>query len=427
MSKRPRLSLNFNELNNGAGLQDTIMDTVKILEEHTPPAAAEPRSYKRIPYQKIISSPLNDYPIDGLDELENLLLKYGLLEPFSVHYDEEHDLYILESGDRRFHALGNLFNLYENTDEPPAGAETELYRNNLHGLYVNGIYCMIENGPCDDDSVKARIIIHNETSRPFDIMRTASKINELSGIYSRQNAALPKDQRVNVNKKIESDLKGRYTVRQLIRYKNFDKLIDELKNAVIDHNISVSEISTYHTLSPDEQSVLAEYIKQYHVPGSKIELPSREELQQIVSSSLKENSQAPVPSAEPEPKEISEILPEDSSAVSDSESLPEQPQQDEPQPELQPQQPFEQSDKDMDALKADAVKRIQETKGRKDSKIIDAAHSIGKKAQQLEKAIFSYIADESEMNLNLENLVKELDSAVLALTSIKSFLENQDI
>ena len=30
------------------------------------------------------------------------------------------------------------------------------------------------------------------------------------------------------------------------------------------------EISTYHTLTVDEQALLAHYIKQYHIPGEKL-------------------------------------------------------------------------------------------------------------------------------------------------------------
>lgn len=410
MPKKPKLSLNLNDINNGAGLQNTIVDTVKILEEHTMPSSVEPRSYKRISYKKIKSSPLNDYPIEELEEMENLLLKYGLLEPFSVHYDEDKDLYMLESGDRRFHALNNLFQRFENTDETASSIDIDLYQNNLHSLYVDGIYCMVENGPHDDDSVKARIIVHNETNRPFDILRTASKINELSEIYFRQNEKLPNGQKINVNEKIAAELKGRYTVRQIIRYKNFDKLIDELKNIVIEHNMSISEISTYHTLTEQEQEVLAEYISQYHIPGTKMELPSREELREIVSSALTENTKEYTPPVESAGEE--KVPDTDLSVAPINGHQPDQQSEPEPIP-------------DVDTLKANAVKKIQEVKSKKDSKINDAAQSIDKKAQQLEKAVFSYIADETEIDLDLENLVRELTSAIQTLTSIKSFLENQ--
>lgn len=410
MPKKPKLSLNLNDINNGAGLQNTIVDTVKILEEHTMPSSVEPRSYKRISYKKIKSSPLNDYPIEELEEMENLLLKYGLLEPFSVHYDEDKDLYMLESGDRRFHALNNLFQRFENTDETASSIDIDLYQNNLHSLYVDGIYCMVENGPHDDDSVKARIIVHNETNRPFDILRTASKINELSEIYFRQNEKLPNGQKINVNEKIAAELKGRYTVRQIIRYKNFDKLIDELKNIVIEHNMSISEISTYHTLTEQEQEVLAGYISQYHIPGTKMELPSREELREIVSSALTENTKEYTPPVESAGEE--KVPDTDLSVAPINGHQPDQQSEPEPIP-------------DVDTLKANAVKKIQEVKSKKDSKINDAAQSIDKKAQQLEKAVFSYIADETEIDLDLENLVRELTSAIQTLTSIKSFLENQ--
>lgn len=52
---------------------------------------------------------------------------------------------------------------------------------------------MVEKGDTDRDSVRARIIVHNESVRPFDALRTAEKINELAEIYTRQNKTYRKN------------------------------------------------------------------------------------------------------------------------------------------------------------------------------------------------------------------------------------------
>lgn len=397
-----KMKLNLDGLNGDNSLKNSVIDTLNNIEkkEISAPSVEEPRSFKKISHKKIVSSKLNDYPIENIPEAEDLLLKYGLLEPFGVNYDEDSDTYELESGDRRFHALKNLFDKFENSVED--SPEKELYMTNIHCLYIDGIPCMVENGSRARDDVRARIIVHNESTRPFDAMRTAGKINELAQIYTRQNNMLPKNQRINVNEKIAEELKGRYTVRQIIRYKNFDKLIDELKNVIIQHDMSISEISTYHTLSEEEQSVLAQYINTYHETGKKLELPTIEEIKEIVTSII--------------PKDTKE-----DGNIHDEYSNEEVSTQD--TPDCQHSTSTEDNNY-LEELKATAAKKIKESKNKKDNKINDTIISIQKKSIQLEKAIYSYIEEEdTELQIDIEQLSKDIESAIGTLTYIKSTLE----
>lgn len=395
------LNMFGNDLKNSAkqSLQGLGSLNLSAEESHSTASDTTPRNFKRISYQKIRSSELNDYPINNIDEMEKLLLQYGLLTPLNVYYIEDNDIYELESGDRRFHALKNLFQQYENdADANKDTVEYKLYMKNVHLLYVNGIDCMVEKGETDRDSVRARIIVHNESVRPFDALRTAEKINELAEIYSRQNKNLPKEQRFNVNQRIADDLKGKYTVRQIIRYKNFDSLIDELKEVVINHGMSISEISTYHSLSENEQSLLAHYIKQYHIPGEKLDLPSIDEIREqatwTTDSGDSSNIQVHNDDNDFNPVPVSSNNEEDKQTS-----------------------PVE--NENLEEMKKNAVKKLKESKDKKDDKIQSTALAIQKKTKQLERDFYNYVSDSDQIDLDITSFVKELDATIETLASIK--------
>lgn len=395
MSTKPRMNLNMlgNDLKDSAKQSLQGLGSLNLSQEENRTSVPDtaPRTFKRISYQKIKSSELNDYPIDNIEEMEQLLLQYGLLNPLNVNYIEDNDIYELESGDRRLHALQNLFQRYENIDGVEDTVEYKLYCKNIHPLYVNGIDCMVEKGDTDRDSVRARIIVHNESVRPFDALRTAEKINELAEIYTRQNKNLPKEQRFNVNQRIADDLKGKYTVRQIIRYKNFDSLIDELKEVVINHGMSISEISTYHTLAPDEQSLLAHYIKQYHIPGEKLTLPSIDEIRNMVDWTTESNSSSESPS---------DIHANNESKEETTSDLPVE-------------------NEDFEELKKKAAKKLKESKDKKDDKIQSTALAIQKKTKQLERDFYNYLTDSEQIELDLSTFIKELETSIETLSNLK--------
>lgn len=407
-AKKPKLALNLDQITSGVSLTSTInsLDSSKNVSSDSTRAEKEIRSYKRIHIDKLKSSSLNDYPIEDIEQLEYLLLLHGLLEPISVSYIEEEDRYEIESGDRRYHALSNLFNRFENSEGDIDPAQMALYKKNLHSLYVDGIYCMQENGPQDTDNKRARIIIHNETARQFDPIRTSSKLAELADIYTRQNKALPATERFNVNERIAQELKGRYTVRHIIRLKNFDSLIDELKNVVVKHNMNIAEISSYHKLSPEEQLVLVEYIENCYSTGRQAELPTVEDIRNIITTTSAELS-----SAQGE-QESSEIL-------SDSIFNPDDTEPAINNPEI--------SSNSLDELKTRAVKKIIEQKDKKEVKIKSAVDTLHKKSEQLEKILLSAITESSDsqnLEINIEEVVSDIEKIVEKLNSIKETLSH---
>lgn len=400
MSTKPRMNLNMlgNELKDSAKQSLHGLGSLNPSQERNRTSIPDtaPRTFKRISYQKIKSSELNDYPIDNIEEMEQLLLQYGLLNPLNVNYVEDNDIYELESGDRRLHALQNLFQRYENIDGVEDTVEYKLYRKNIHPLYVNGIDCMVEKGDTDRDSVRARIIVHNESVRPFDALRTAEKINELAEIYTRQNKNLPKEQRFNINQRIADDLKGKYTVRQIIRYKNFDSLIDELKEVVIKHGMSISEISTYHTLTVDEQALLAHYIKQYHIPGEKLTLPSIDEIRDMVDWTTESNNSSEESS--------SDIQPDNDNTGSIKEEITSD---------------FPAENEDFEELKKKAAKKLKENKDKQNDKIQSTALAIQKKTKQLERDFYNYLTDSEQIELDLSTFIKELETSIETLSNLK--------
>lgn len=381
MASKPKFSLDLDKITSGVDLKNTVAN-LDNPDNHN--SLSEPRSFKKVPFKKLKSSPLNDYPIIEVEEMEHLLLAHGLLEPLSVSYIEEEDSYEIESGDRRFHALQNLYTYYENNVEDE---DSPLYKKNVQPLFVSGVPCMVENGAQDRDSRRMRIIIHNETNRPFDPIRTSNRLAELAAIYSRQNKARPVKDRINVNEKIANDLNGRYSIRQIIRYKNFDSLTDELKRVVVKYDMNIATISTYHTLSETEQDVLAKYIENSYAAGSAVELPSIESIREIVSeqhsvSDSTENSESDTMSPEnPDTPESGSIL----------------------------------------ELKQRAAQKILEQKATKESKVKKTVAVLEKKTVALEKSIQPYISEKRSPE-DISELLTILDSITQKIDTIKNSL-----
>lgn len=409
MAAKRKFNLDIEKITSGVNLKETVkgIDESEITYSAE---AQEPRSFKKVPFKKLVSSPINGYPINAEEvaEMENLLLVYGLMEPFNVSYDEDTDTYEIESGNKRYHALQNLYTKYENN------AETEnrdLYDKNVKPLYAKGIYCMVENGPKDDDSKRERIIIHNETDRPFDPIRTSSKLAELAEIYSRKNASLPTGKKINVNEKIAQELKGKYGVRQIIRLKNFDSLIDELKQVAVKYNMNIATVSTYHTLTEEEQSVLVQYIEDCYSSGQVAELPSADTIKSIVASEHAAEQERESGSSVSEmstnecyDNDISRPIEEAPTGSNESKII-------------------SKSDDSLSDLKNRAAKKILEGKDKKETKIKDTMGALQKKSTQLEKIIMTYITEEEEPHLNLEELLVGLDEIAAKIDSIKQTLQ----
>ena len=381
-----KFNIDLNKITSGIDLKDTVKSLTES-EKTSENDRQKLRTYKEISFQKLKSSPLNDYPIIAVEEMENLILAYGLLEPLNVIYVEEEDTYEIESGDRRFHALQNLYQKYEKEN---LETDRELYESNVHLLFVKGIPCMVENSSSSEDDRRARIIIHNESNRPFDPIRTSARLAELATIYTKQNSDLPPNsKKINVNERIAQELNGRYSVRQIIRYKNFDALAENLKDVAVKYELNLSAISNYHTLNDFEQSVLAKYIDECYSAGKRIDLPTIAEIKDIVNDTMS-------PSTEQE-------------SSSDMMSLDKEQESS--------------SDTDLNFLKDRAAKKILEHKDKKENKVKDTLADLLKKTSILEKAVVILKGTEAS-DSDLDDIISDIDEITGRLDAIKTSIHN---
>ena len=71
---------------------------------------------KSVPIEKLRPRETNEFEQTGIDKLAQSIRLYGLINPLSVVYHEEEDVYIISSGHRRYLALKQLHEEYPNDD-----------------------------------------------------------------------------------------------------------------------------------------------------------------------------------------------------------------------------------------------------------------------------------------------------------------------
>lgn len=240
------------------------------INNNTPKTKSPLDAYKIIPRHKLRLNKRNDYPISEIAELEQYMLQWGVLQDILVIYSLEEDIYIVEAGHRRTTALDNLIKRYRDWDGDPEDNLYLLYQKNIQ-QYEKGYVCKIvgrleENVNYDvpddqmDDSVidsEIRLIITNEGARN-DIPPAvkARNINRLAQLYERKNLSLHnKEEKIKVNKTIAKQIG--ITERQVINYKNVDRLIPELKALFDQERFSLKVASSYSSLEPDAQLEIA--------------------------------------------------------------------------------------------------------------------------------------------------------------------------
>lgn len=236
------------------------LDTVKIKS----PIDA----YKVIPRNKIRMNLRNNYPIIEMEKLEYLILLYGVIQDISVVYSVEEDIYIIESGHRRVTALDNLINRYKDWNGDSQDANYQLYLKNIR-QYESGYVCKVldrlpedvsydsyspddlEHTPASVIDSEIRLIIGNEGSRTTTPAVKAQNIKRLSLLLEYQNKGRQRDEKLNVNKVIADKLG--ISARQVINYKNIDKLIPELRTMFDDGRLTLRDGAAIARLSVTEQ------------------------------------------------------------------------------------------------------------------------------------------------------------------------------
>ncbi len=228
----------------------------------------EPKSlldaYKIIPRNKIRPNKRNNYPLNEMEKLETYILEYGLIEDIVVVYFEDEDIYIIESGHRRTTALDNLINRYKDWNGPSDDAKYILYTKNVK-VYEKGYVCKVIDRITDiidydttdselTDSIidsEIRLILANEGSRTITPAVKAANVQRLAELLERKNNGKPRSEMININEKIASELG--ISTRQVIKYKQVDNLIPELKQLFDTEKITLSDASSFSKLSPEIQ------------------------------------------------------------------------------------------------------------------------------------------------------------------------------
>lgn len=255
--------------------------------------------YKIIPRHQIRMNKKNDYPLDEIDKLKDLLLHWGVLQDILVIYSTEEDIYIIEAGHRRVTALDALIQEYQNWTGNSEDPDYLLYQKNIMP-YENGYVCkVIERLPEDIDydaevdlehlsekviDSEIRLIITNEGGRTISPATRARNIRRLDELYKRKNMGKPRSEKLNINATIAEQFS--MTERQVINYKNTEKLIPELAELFEHGKISLKNAATYSALGETQQLEIAENISAGN-PNTLDHTTSRKEVSK--SSALNKN------------------------------------------------------------------------------------------------------------------------------------------
>lgn len=211
-----------------------------------------------------------------IESLMESILYFGLLQPINVIYIMDEDMYCIEAGHRRTEAIDRLIQKYKNQE----ATESEDYTNYQKNVkqFETGYPCNVVDILKDDipydyaadipleeipESIidsEIRLIITNEENRDRSPSVRAANVARLSRLYERKNLNKTKrSDKININKKIAEELN--ITERQVINYKNLNKLIPELKEEFDRNNISLKAGSNYARLSEDEQYSILKVIQ----------------------------------------------------------------------------------------------------------------------------------------------------------------------
>lgn len=223
-----------------------------------------PFNFKRIPREKIIFNENNDFSMENIEELANSLLKNGLEHNLTGHYDDDRDLYILESGERRIRALDLLnskFGSVTRINELPESEQENfvLFRSNILPLLTEGIPFKVnsfskehndENGNrLDEIRSELRKYATNLDVRQFTPKERSEYISKVKKLLEEEASLLGKNK---VTKDEIADAIG-ISRRQLHKYELLDSLIPRFKELFENKKLRIEAVSTLSGLTEEEQ------------------------------------------------------------------------------------------------------------------------------------------------------------------------------
>lgn len=280
----------------------TVESMVKKLET---PRTKNTFDIKVIPRQKIRVNQKNNYPMVEIESLMESILYFGLLQPINVIYIMDEDMYCIEAGHRRTEAIDRLIQKYKNQEATESEDYTNYQRNVKQfetGYPCNVVDILKDDIPYDyaadipleeiPESIidsEIRLIITNEENRDRSPSVRAANVARLSRLYERKNLNKAKrSDKININKKIAEELN--ITERQVINYKNLNKLIPELKEEFDRNNISLKAGSNYARLSEEEQYSILKVIQSgIQVSANEIQTLLKDKNELLKKMEAKEN------------------------------------------------------------------------------------------------------------------------------------------
>ena len=230
-----------------------------------------PFNFKRIPREKIIFNENNDFSMENIEELANSLLKNGLEHNLTGHYDDDRDLYILESGERRIRALDLLnskFGSVTRINDLPESAQENfvLFRSNILPLLTEGIPFKVnsfskehndENGNrLDEIRSELRKYATNLDVRQFTPKERSEYISKVKKLLEEEASLLGKNK---VTKDEIADAIG-ISRRQLHKYELLDSLIPRFKELFENKKLRIEAVSTLSGLTVEEQQAICNRI-----------------------------------------------------------------------------------------------------------------------------------------------------------------------
>lgn len=230
-----------------------------------------PFNFKRIPREKIIFNENNDFSMENIEELANSLLKNGLEHNLTGHYDDDRDLYILESGERRIRALDLLnskFGSVTRINELPESEQENfvLFRSNILPLLTEGIPFKVNSfskehndeneNRLDEIRSELRKYATNLDVRQFTPKERSEYISKVKKLLEEEASLLGKNK---VTKDEIADAIG-ISRRQLHKYELLDSLIPRFKELFENKKLRIEAVSTLSGLTEEEQQAICNRI-----------------------------------------------------------------------------------------------------------------------------------------------------------------------
>ena len=247
----------------------------KLIEKIDKPRSDYKKAFdfKMIPRKKLVFHKENDFPMETIEQRAADILEAGLIHNLEALYDEEQDIYIIESGEKRTRAIDLLIERFREYDGAPDNPDYVKYLRHVKQFEVEGYPVNVkyydpteygfEEGTDEAEELrqiesKIRVNRANLDVQALEPSFVRKKIEENSALYVRRNSLLKKESRVNVNKTIAEEMN--ISERQVQKYKAISKLIPELQQLFDERGITINEGAKYAMLEEPEQRKILELI-----------------------------------------------------------------------------------------------------------------------------------------------------------------------